>query len=118
MAGWLMARASLDARRIGLAAPILDDLALEDPHLHTDGAEGGLRGRRRVVNIRAERVQRHPTLVVAFDTRDLRPAKTTAGLHLDAERAHTHRALHRALHGAAERDALRELVRDVVGDEL
>ena len=74
--------------------------------------------RRRVIDVGAQRVKRHPTLVVAFDTRDLGAAEAAARLHLDPLRAHAHRALHRALHGATERDALRELVRDVVGDEL
>src|SRR5262245_42344810 len=113
-----MARVSSDTRRVRLAAAILDDLALEDPHLHTDGAERGLRRGRRVVDVGSQRVERHPALMVAFHTRDLRSTEPAASLHLDALRAHAHRALHRALHGAPERDALRELIRDVVGDEL
>src|SRR5687768_8460060 len=113
-----MAPASLDAGRIRLPAPVLDDLAFEDPHLHPDGAERGLRRRRRVVDVGAQRVERHPALVVPFHARDLRAAQTTARLHLDPLRAHAHGALYRALHGAAERDALRQLVRDVVRDEL
>src|SRR6185369_4784710 len=67
---------------------------------------------------RTQRVQRHSTLVVALDARDLRAAQTTTALDLDSLRAHAHRALHRALHGATERDALRQLARDVVRHEL
>src|SRR5574338_1460711 len=113
-----MAHEALHASRVGLAATIFHDLALEDPHLHADGAEGRLRRRRRVVDVRPQRVQRYASLVIAFDARDLRAAQPAARLHLDALRAHAHRTLHRALHGATERDTLRQLVRDVVGNEL
>src|SRR4051794_39710552 len=109
---------SSDAGRVSLAAAIFHDLALEDPDLHTDGAEGGLRGRRRVIDVGAQRVKRYTTLVISFDARDLGAAETAATLDLDSAGTHAHGALHRALHGAAERDALRELVRDVVGDKL
>src|SRR6185503_3611967 len=104
--------------RVRGAPTLFHLLTLEDPHLHTDGAEGGLRRGGGVVDIRSQRVERHATLVVAFDARDLRAAKPAAALDLDALRAHAHRALHRALHGATERDALRQLARDVVGDQL
>src|ERR1019366_1113148 len=104
--------------RVRLAAAIFHDLALEDPDLHTDGAEGGLRGADRVVDVRAQRMERHTALVVALDARDFGAAQAPAALHLDALGAHAHRALHRALHRAAERDALRQLRGDVVGDEL
>src|SRR3954462_1279868 len=97
---------------------VLDLLTLEDPDFHADGAVGGLRRRRRVIDVRAQRVQRYTALVIAFDARDLGAAETAAALDLDALRAHAHRALHCALHRATERDALRELARDVVGDEL
>src|SRR5678810_1119219 len=113
-----MARVSSDTRRVGLAAAVFHDLALEDPHLHPDGAERGLRRGRRVVDVRTQRVQWHTALVIAFDARDFGAAESPAGLHLDALRDHAHRALHRALHGATERDTLRQLVGDVVGDEL
>src|SRR5574338_371289 len=113
-----MAHEALHASRVGLAATIFHDLALEDPHLHADGAEGRLRRRRRVVDVRPQRVQRYASLVIAFDARDLRAAQPAARLHLDALRAHAHRTLHRALHGATERDTLLQLVPDVVRHEL
>src|SRR5690606_733989 len=101
-----------------VAPTTLDDLALEDPHLHTDGAEGRLRGRRRVIDVRAEGMKGHAPLVVALDARDLGATEAARALHLDALGAHTHRALHRTLHRAAERNALGQLRGDVVGDEL
>src|SRR5919107_1759547 len=45
------------------------DVALVDPDLHADAAEGGPGLVDAVVDVRAERVQRHPTLAV-----ELRPA--------------------------------------------
>src|SRR4029079_15384252 len=99
---------SSDAGRVGLAATIFHDLALEDPHLHTNGAERGLRSGGRVVDVGAERVQRHTTLVIPFHARDLGAAKTAAAFDLDAACTHAHGALHRTLHRATERDTLRQ----------
>src|SRR5439155_18649741 len=99
-------------------AAVLDLLTFEDPHLDADRAERGFGGGDGVVDVRPERVQRHPALVVAFDARDLGAAQAAAALDLDPLRAHAHGALHGPLHGAAERDALRQLARHVVGDEL
>src|SRR5882724_13475061 len=43
----------------GLGRPLGGEhLALEDPHLHPDGAEGGMRLRQPVVDVRAQGVQR------------------------------------------------------------
>src|SRR3954470_24130568 len=109
---------ALHARGVSRTTAIFDLLTLEDPNLHADGAERGLGGRRRVVDVGAERVKRHASLVIAFDARDFSAAQSSTTLDLDALRAHAHRALHRALHGAAEGDTLRELARDVVGHEL
>src|SRR5689334_22523067 len=110
--------ASLHAGGIGGPTAIFDLLTLEDPNLHANGPERGLRGRRRVVDVGAERVQRHTTLVITLDARDFRSAQSATTLDLDPLRAHAHRALHRTLHRAAERDTLRELARDVVRHEL
>src|SRR5206468_6771910 len=75
---------SLDASRVGLAATVFDDLALEDPDLHTDGTEGGLGGRSRVIDVRAQRVERNAPLVIALDPRDFRTAEPPAAFHFDA----------------------------------
>src|SRR5690242_19924179 len=100
------------------ATTFLQDVALEDPHLHADGAVRGLRRRDRVVDVGAEGVERHTPLVIPLDARDLGAAQSPACLHLDPRRAHAHGALHRALHRAAERDALRQLRGDVVRHQL
>ena len=61
-------------------------------------------------------MERHTTLVISLDARDLGPAQTATAFDLDSARSHAHGTLYRALHGATERDALRQLVGDVVGD--
>src|SRR5690606_35817778 len=48
----------------GQLATSTDDVALVDPHLHTDAAEGGLRFVESVVDVGAQRVQRHASLAV------------------------------------------------------
>src|SRR6266511_5833238 len=106
------------SRRVGPPRQLLGHLACEDPYLHADGAVGGLGGGRRVVDVGAQRVQRHAALVVPFRARDFGAAQTPGALDLDPLRAHAHRALHRALHGAAERDALVQLVHHTVADQL
>src|SRR4029078_10997641 len=63
------------------------DLALEHPDLHAAGAEGGERRRRAVVDIGAQRVQRHATLAVPLHTRDLGAAQAARAIDPDAERA-------------------------------
>src|SRR4028119_1511914 len=78
----------------------------------------GLRGSLRGVDVRAERLEGDPPLLVARGARDLRAVQTAADLDLDPLGAGAHRVLHGALHGAAEGDALHQLVRDAVGDEL
>src|SRR6266581_2187690 len=107
-----------DSRRVRAARQLFGHLAREDPHFHADGAVGRLGRRRRVVDVGAERVQRHPPLVVALGARDLGAAQATRRLDLDPLRPHPHRALHRALHGAPKRDALRQLMRHGVRHEL
>src|SRR4029077_18766983 len=96
---------------------VLEDLALEDPDLDAAGAEGGERGGDAVVDIGAQRVQRHPALAVPLHARDFRATQPTRAVDTDALGAETHRRLHRALHGAAERDAALELLRDRFGDQ-
>src|SRR5580698_27605 len=96
---------------------VLKDFALEDPDLDAAGAERGERGRHAVVDIGAQRVQRHPTFAIPFHPRDFRAAKAARTVDTNAFGAKTHRRLHRALHGAAERDAALELLRDRFGDQ-
>src|SRR5689334_21974068 len=97
---------------------MLHDLALGDPDLHAAGAIGRLCRGHAIVDVSAERVQRHAALAVPFDARDFGPTQTARAIDADALRAQAHRRLHGALHGAAERDAAFELLTDIVGDEL
>src|ERR1700704_3254682 len=96
---------------------VLEDFALEDPDLDATGAERGERGRDAVIDIGAQRVQRHAALAIPFHPRDFGAAQTARAVDTNALGAKTHRRLHRALHGAAERDAALELLRDRFGDQ-
>src|SRR5690606_25670023 len=96
---------------------VLEDLTLEDPHLDAASAISGLRLGRAVVDIRTQRVQRHPALAIPLHARDLRAAEATRTVDADALRAKTHRRLHGALHGTAERHAALELLGDRLGDQ-
>src|SRR5882757_4848225 len=96
---------------------MLEDLTLEDPDLDAAGAERGKRGRNAVIDIGAQRVQRHAAFAIPFHARDSGAAETARAVDTNAFGAKTHRRLHRALHGAAERDAALELLRDRFGDQ-
>src|SRR5665213_3701562 len=96
---------------------VLKDFALEDPDLDAAGAECGERGRHAVIDIGAQRVQRHPPFAIPFHARDFGAAETAGTVDSNALGAKTHRRLHRALHGAAERDTALELLGDRFGDQ-
>src|SRR5207302_7214142 len=86
------------------------DLALVDPDLDADAAEGRLRLCEAVVDVGADRVQRHAALGVALRTAHLGAAEATAALHPHALRARPHGRGERALHRAPEADAVLELL--------
>src|SRR5262249_47454370 len=96
---------------------VLEDLALEDPDLDAAGAEGRERGRNAVIDVGAQRMQRHAALAVPFHAGDFGAAETARAVDADAFGAEAHRRLHGALHGAAERDAALELLRNRFGDQ-
>src|SRR3977135_2740843 len=96
---------------------VLKDFALEDPDLAAAGTERGVRGPHAVIDIGAQRVQRHPPFAIPFHARDFGAAETARAVDTNALGAKTHRRLHRALHGAAERDTALELLRDRFGDQ-
>src|SRR5207244_6187616 len=70
-----------------------------------------------VIDVGAQRVQRHAALAVPLHAGDLGAAETARAVDADAFGAETHRRLHGALHGAAERDAALELLGDRFGDQ-
>src|SRR5882672_3591797 len=96
---------------------VLKDFALEDPDLDAAGAERGERGRHAVIDIGAQRVQRHPPFAIPFHAGDFGAAETARAVDTNALGAKTHRRLHRALHRAAERNAALKLLRDRFGDQ-
>src|SRR5262245_4955002 len=93
------------------------DLALEHPDLDPAGAEGGEGRGGAVVDVGAQRVQRHAALAVPFHAGDFRAAQAARAVDADALGAEPHGRLHGALHGAAEGDAALELLGDVLGDQ-
>src|ERR1700734_3526061 len=76
---------------------VLHDLALEDPDLDAAGAVGRERGGNAVIDVGAQRVQRHAAFAIPLHARDLGAAETAGAIDADAERAETHPRLHRAL---------------------
>src|SRR3984957_19639977 len=96
---------------------VLKDFALEDPDLDAAGAERGECGRHAVIDIGAQRVQRHPPFAIPFHARDFGAAETARAVDTNALGAETHRRLHSALHRATECDAALELLRDRFGDQ-
>src|SRR5690606_16147692 len=97
---------------------VTKDLALENPDLDAADTVSGVRFGLGIVDIGAQRVQRHPAFAIPFGARDFRAAETAGAVDADALGAETHRRLNGALHGAAERDAAFELVGNALADEL
>src|SRR5215813_1009980 len=97
---------------------VFHDLPLEDPDLHAAGAVGGESRGDAVVDVRAQRMQRHAALAIPFHARDLRAAEPPRAIDADTAGAEPHRRLHGALHGAAEGHAALKLLRDRFGDQL
>src|SRR3990167_7279680 len=95
-----------------------EDLTLEDPGLDADHAIGGVGFGFRVVDVRAQRVQRNATFAVPFDAGDFRTAETTAAGDLDAFGTKTQGGLHGALHRTTEGNAADQLVGNALVDEL
>src|SRR5437868_1890487 len=92
---------SLHHHAIGRHRVMAENLALEDPHLDAADAISGVRLGLGIVDVGAQRMQRHTTLAIALRTCDLGAAETTTAVHLDAVGTQAHRRLHRTLHGTA-----------------
>ena len=104
-------------REIGAGVALGHDLALVDPALDADPAERGSRLVEAVVNVRAQRVQRHATVGIALGARHLGATQASGALHLDALGAGADRAGQRALHRAPERNSVLELLGDRLRDQ-
>src|SRR5512140_3197382 len=98
--------------------PVRQHLALEDPHLDANGAVGRHGFRKTVIDVGAQRVERHPAFAVPLGPRDLDAVQPPRAHDLDALRAEPHRVLDRSLHRAPEHDPLLELLGDRVRDQL
>src|SRR5690606_37287678 len=97
---------------------LVGEVALVDPDLHSDAAEGGLGLIEAVVDVRAQRVQRHTTLAVELRAAHLGAAETARDLDAHALGAGALSALQALAHRAAEGHARRELLGDALGDQL
>src|SRR6478735_6129342 len=95
-----------------------ENLALEDPHLDPAHTISGVGFGFGIIDVRAQRMQRHAAFAIPFGTCDLRAAETAGAGDADTFRTETQRRLDGALHGTAERDAALELVGNALGDEL
>src|SRR5450755_1969159 len=96
----------------------IEHFALVYPHLDADDAVGRLGLGETVIDVGAQRVQRHAAFAVPLRTCDLGAIQATADVDLDAERSQTHRIADGALHRAAEHDAALKLLRDRFSHQL
>src|SRR3990172_10557923 len=101
-----------------LAQLAFGDLALEHPALHADHAVGGLRLGEAILDVGAQRVQRHAPLAVPLPAAHLGAAQAAGALDADALRPELHRRGDRLLHGAPEGHAPLELEGHVLRHEL
>src|SRR5262249_22680383 len=116
--------AGLADRHRGLAADLVlgrglvrEDVALVDPNLHADAAEGGAGLTEAVIDVGPKGVQRHPALAVPLGAGHLRAAEAAGALHADALRAGLLRGLHGPLHRPAETHPAGQLVADTLRDQ-
>src|SRR5262249_46368674 len=73
---------------------VLQDLALEDPHLDAAGAIGGERSGDTVIDVGAQRMQRHPAFPIPLQAGDFGAAEPARTVDADALRAEPHSRLH------------------------
>src|SRR5579863_4627795 len=100
------------------AGPAGRRLALVDPDLHADPAEGRAGLVKAVVDVRPQRVQRYASFTVELRARHLRPAQAPRALHPDPLGAALHGALDRLAHGPPEGNPAGQLLGDALGDQL
>ena len=102
---------------VGRAALVGEDVALVEPHLHTDASGRCLGLAEPVVDVGSQRVQRHPTLAVPLGPAHLRATEAARALHADAECTVLLGGLHRTLHGPSECHPAGELVGDTLSNQ-
>src|SRR5262249_54084759 len=100
------------APRTGLSLALRQHVAVVDPDLDADDPEGRVRLSPRVVDVGAQRLQRHTALRLLLDTRDFRAAETATEDDFHALGVAAHRLLHRLLHRAPERHTFLKLIGD------
>src|SRR5215475_9642213 len=94
-------------------------VALVDPDLDADPAERRAGLVHPVVDVRPQRVQRHPTLAVELRPGHLRSAQPAGALHPDALYSRAlQRRLHGLAHGPAEAHPARQLLGHALRDQL
>src|SRR4030095_6718357 len=103
-------------RRLRGFSVVRHDFAPEYPDLDADDAVRRARLGKAVVDVGAQRVQRHAAFAVPLAARDFCAVQASRRHDLDALRTQAHCVLHRALHRAPEHDPLFQLLRDRVGD--
>src|SRR5881296_485094 len=103
---------------LGLRGRLGEHLALEDPDLHADRPVRRVGGGGPEVDVRAQRVQRHPTVAIPFAARDLGAAQAPRAGDTDPVGAQSQGRGDGLLHRAAERHALLKLQRHVLGHQL
>src|SRR5690606_5648489 len=97
---------------------LLEDFALEDPHLDADCSVGGFRARGRVGDVGAERLQRDAALADLLGAGELGAAEAAAARDLAALGAQAHGRGDGFLHRAAQGHALLALAGAVLAHEL
>src|SRR5205807_8621193 len=120
------ARRTLAARTIGTRRNrrgrftlATDDVALVNPDLDADPAEGRLGLVQAVVDVGAQRVQRHTAFAVELRAAHLGATEAARALHADAlDVGLAHCGLDRFAHRATERHTIRKLFRDTLSHQL
>jgi hypothetical protein len=97
---------------------VFHDLAFKDPDFDAAGAVRGECSGDAIIDVGAQRVERHAALAVPLHARDLGAAEPARAIDADAAGAKPHRRLHRALHRPPECHTPLKLLRDRFGDEL
>ena len=91
---------------------------MTNPNFDADLTGSRVRLNETVVDVRFQRVKRHPTFFVLLFTGKLSSAQTTGAVDLDTVGTHIHSGLDGALHGTAETDTTLQLLSNALSHEL